>query len=95
MADVKRNPASLGALERWMRDQKPEELFDQDGRLIRELKELAPTGTRRMSANLLQMGAGSEKPYGFPTFDRIGSKSISPGRLKPRTHGLSVLSFAT
>ena len=32
-------------LENWMRAQKPEELFDANGKLIPELKELAPTGT--------------------------------------------------
>ena len=51
LADVKKNPKHLEILEKWMRAQKPEELFDADGKLIRELKELAPTGTRRMSAN--------------------------------------------
>jgi len=45
MADVKSDPKQLEILEKWMRAQKPEELFDADGKLIQELKELAPTGT--------------------------------------------------
>src|SRR5215472_252673 len=48
MADVKKNPERLKALENWMRALKPEELFDEDGRLHGELRELAPTGLRRM-----------------------------------------------
>jgi xylulose-5-phosphate/fructose-6-phosphate phosphoketolase len=50
-ADVRGNPANLEVLEHWMRGYKPEELFDANGRLIDELKALAPTGPRRMSAN--------------------------------------------
>jgi xylulose-5-phosphate/fructose-6-phosphate phosphoketolase len=51
MADVKKNPERLRQLESWMRAYKPEELFDQSGKLIPELKELAPIGGRRMGAN--------------------------------------------
>ena len=45
------NPENLGLLESWLRSYNPDELFDKDGRLIKELQELAPTGNRRMSAN--------------------------------------------
>ena len=38
-------------LEDWMRSYKPEELFDANGQLIKELRALAPEGNRRMSAN--------------------------------------------
>ena len=51
LTDVKKNSEQLRILEAWMRAQRPEELFDGNGTLIPELKELAPTGTRRMSAN--------------------------------------------
>lgn len=51
-SDVRENPAHLQLLEDWMRSYKPEELFDADGRLLPELRALAPEGTRRMSANL-------------------------------------------
>ena len=50
-ADVRENPAGLKLLEDWMRSYKPEELFDTNGTLKPELKALAPTGPRRMSAN--------------------------------------------
>lgn len=45
------HPTHLELLEKWMKSYKPEELFDQNGRLMPELQELAPTGTRRMGAN--------------------------------------------
>jgi xylulose-5-phosphate/fructose-6-phosphate phosphoketolase len=51
MPDVKKNPERLQQLENWMRSYKPEELFDESGALILELKALAPIGMRRMGAN--------------------------------------------
>ena len=51
LAEVRENPEHLRQLEEWMRSYQPEELFDDGGRLIRELAELAPEGERRMSAN--------------------------------------------
>jgi xylulose-5-phosphate/fructose-6-phosphate phosphoketolase len=50
-ADVRDNPTNLKLLEDWLRSYRPEELFDAAGRLVPELRELAPKGTRRMSAN--------------------------------------------
>lgn len=51
VADVKNNPEHLQILEQWMRSYKPEELFDEAGRFIPELKEFAPKGDLRMGAN--------------------------------------------
>ena len=48
---VRTNPEHLAALERWMRSYRPEELFDNDGRPAADIAALAPTGSRRMSAN--------------------------------------------
>src|SRR5262247_1038378 len=51
LSGVKKNAAHLKLLEDWMRSYKPEELFDEQGRLVPELRELTPTGTRRMGSN--------------------------------------------
>jgi len=51
LTDVKTNPQRLRILEKWMRSLKPEELFDESGRLRPELAEVAPRGPRRMSAS--------------------------------------------
>jgi xylulose-5-phosphate/fructose-6-phosphate phosphoketolase len=45
------HPKHVAQLESWMKSYKPEELFDDSGRLIAELAELAPKGDRRMGAN--------------------------------------------
>ena len=45
------HPDHLALLENWMKSYKAEELFDEKGRLLPELGELAPKGDRRMGAN--------------------------------------------
>jgi xylulose-5-phosphate/fructose-6-phosphate phosphoketolase len=45
------HPEHVEQLEQWMHSYRPEELFDDDGRLIAELADLAPKGERRMGAN--------------------------------------------
>jgi len=51
VADFVGHPEHLKILEDWLRSYKPEELFDQEGTLIQDLKDLAPKGNRRMGAN--------------------------------------------
>jgi xylulose-5-phosphate/fructose-6-phosphate phosphoketolase len=82
MADVKKKPEQLAILEKWMRAQKPEELFDRDGRLIPELKELAPGGMRRMSANPHANGGLIKKPLRMPDFRRYSTKVDKPGQIE-------------
>ncbi len=51
MSNLAGHPEYVDLLETWMRSYRPDELFDEAGRLVPELRELSPTGTRRMSAN--------------------------------------------
>ena len=51
MAEMAQKPEHIEVLEDWMKSYKAEELFDENGRLHAELRELAPEGTRRMGAN--------------------------------------------
>src|SRR5439155_17677709 len=51
VTDVRSNPEHLRLLEDWLRSYRPDELFDERGELVPELRELAPRGERRMSAN--------------------------------------------
>lgn len=48
---VNGDPEMVEKLEAWLKSYKPEELFDQEGRLLPELAELSPKGKRRMGAN--------------------------------------------
>ena len=79
MADVGKNPAHLQVLDTWLRSYKVEELFDANGSLKSELKELAPTGTRRMSANPHTNGGLIQKPLRMPEFRQYGVKVAKPG----------------
>jgi xylulose-5-phosphate/fructose-6-phosphate phosphoketolase len=58
----------LQQLENWMKSYKPEELFDEQGRLIPELAELAPKGERRMGANPHANGGILLKDLRMPGF---------------------------
>jgi xylulose-5-phosphate/fructose-6-phosphate phosphoketolase len=51
MTDVRDNPDHLRILEEWLRSYRPDELFDDEGRLVADLAALPPQGERRMSAN--------------------------------------------
>src|SRR6266699_3265115 len=51
IAEVKSNPQHIQQLEEWMKGYRPGELFDAEGKLKRDLAELAPEGVRRMGAN--------------------------------------------
>ncbi|MEK0184901.1 phosphoketolase family protein, partial [Microcoleus anatoxicus PTRS2] len=51
LAEMASKPDHVKLLEDWMKSYKPEELFDDKGKLIAELAELAPKGDRRMGAN--------------------------------------------
>jgi xylulose-5-phosphate/fructose-6-phosphate phosphoketolase len=79
MADVKKNPERLRELEAWMRGYKPEELFDQNGKLHAELREIAPTGSRRMGANPHANGGHLKRDLRLPDFRQYATKLDKPG----------------
>lgn len=74
VADVRKNPAHLKLLEDWLRSYKPEELFDANGTVIPEIRELAPTGTRRMGANPHANGGLLKKNLRLPDFRDYATK---------------------
>jgi xylulose-5-phosphate/fructose-6-phosphate phosphoketolase len=80
-SDVRGNAANLKLLEGWMRSYKPDELFDGDGRLKPELKALAPTGHRRMSANPHANGGLLRKDLKLPDFRRYAVKVEHAGKV--------------
>jgi xylulose-5-phosphate/fructose-6-phosphate phosphoketolase len=82
LAGVKKNPAHLKLLEQWMRGYKPEELFDANGQLIAELRELTPIGSRRMGANPHANGGHLKKNLRLPDFRAYGAKFEKPGRIE-------------
>lgn len=79
VAQVRTNPAHLAILETWMRSYRPEELFDERGRLLGHLAALAPKGDRRMGANPHANGGRVSKPLNVPDFNSYGVPVFRPG----------------
>ena len=69
-------------LEEWMRSYKPEELFDKNGTLIKELKEMAPKGNRRMGANPIANGGLLLKDLKIPNFRDYALDVKKPGSIE-------------
>jgi xylulose-5-phosphate/fructose-6-phosphate phosphoketolase len=79
LADLADRPDHTQLLEDWMRSYRPEELFDDSGRLIAELAELAPVGPRRMGANPHANGGLLLKPLRMPDFRDYDVAVPKPG----------------
>ncbi len=75
-------PEHLDMLKDWLESYKPEELFDEKGRLIPELAELAPKGDARMGANPHANGGLLLKDLRLPDFREYGVKEVDPGKTK-------------
>jgi xylulose-5-phosphate/fructose-6-phosphate phosphoketolase len=81
LTGIKENSDHLQQLEDWLRSYKPEELFDDTGKLISELKDLAPEGVRRMSANPHANGGLLRKALRMPDFRDYALPLPSPGKV--------------
>jgi xylulose-5-phosphate/fructose-6-phosphate phosphoketolase len=68
LAGMHDNPGHLEQLEDWLRSYRPHELFDASGRLLPELKALAPKGAMRMSANPHANGGRLRRDLRMPSF---------------------------
>ena len=82
LSGVKRNPAHLQLLEEWMRSYNPETLFDKEGQVLQELRELTPTGNRRMGSNPHANGGQLKKNLRLPDFRTYAAKFEKPGRVQ-------------
>lgn len=72
--DAITNNSKLKTLENWMRSYEPDKHFDKNGTLIPELKALAPTGHRRMSANPIANGGLLRHKLHMPDFRDYGTE---------------------
>lgn len=72
----------LAQLEEWLKSYRPEELFGDDYRLIPELRELAPEGDARMSANPHTNGGKLLRDLRTPDFRDYAVDVPYPGSVK-------------
>ena len=76
------HPEHLQQLESWMKSYKVEELFDENGRLMPGLAELAPKGDRRMGANPHANGGLLLRDLIMPDFRDYAVTVPSPGSVR-------------
>jgi xylulose-5-phosphate/fructose-6-phosphate phosphoketolase len=79
LAATRNDAGHRALLEEWMRSYGPEELFDDSGRLVEELRALAPVGTRRMSDNPHANGGLLRRPLDLPDFRTRAVDVVEPG----------------
>jgi xylulose-5-phosphate/fructose-6-phosphate phosphoketolase len=82
LTDPRTNPEHLRQLESWLRSYRPQELFDQHGRLRVELRALAPAGERRMSANPHANGGLLLHDLHLPDFQAYAIEVPGPGAVE-------------
>jgi xylulose-5-phosphate/fructose-6-phosphate phosphoketolase len=78
VAAARDGPEHLRLLEQWMKSYRPEELFDEDGSLVPELRKLAPKGDRRMGAN--PHAVGVLRDLRLPDFRDYAVDVAKPGK---------------
>ena len=82
LSDPATHPEHLKLLEDWLRSYRPEELFDEQGKLKPELAELAPQGKRRMGANSHANGGLLLRDLVMPDFRKYAVNVPSPGSVQ-------------
>jgi xylulose-5-phosphate/fructose-6-phosphate phosphoketolase len=80
-AEMAEKPHHVKLLEKWMKSYKPEEFFDENGKLIPKLVELAPKGERRMGANPHANGGLLLKDLKMPDFREYAINVPKPGQV--------------
>ncbi|MCW5599239.1 MAG: phosphoketolase family protein [Nitrosomonas sp.] len=81
LANLAKQPDHVQQLEQWLKSYRPEELFDENGRLIEALRALAPTGERRMGANPHANGGLLLKQLRLPDFRDYAIDMTQPGQV--------------
>jgi xylulose-5-phosphate/fructose-6-phosphate phosphoketolase len=80
LTEVASKPENMKLLENWLNSYKPDELFDRDGRLAPELRDLPPKGARRMGSNPHANGGLLRKDLRLPDFDAYAVTGVVPGQ---------------
>lgn len=75
-------PEHLEMLKEWLLSYHPEELFDENGKLIPELKALAPTGDRRIGSNPHANGGKLLRDLRLPDFRDYALDVPAPGSVE-------------
>ncbi len=71
----------IDALVDWLKSYRPEELFDENGKLVEEIAEISPKGPRRMSMNPIT-NAGVVKPMDITDWTKHAIDTSKPGSIQ-------------
>jgi len=77
LTNVLKDADQLALLEKWMRSYEPEKLF-KNGKFIDELREIAPSGNRRMTANPVTNGGLLRANLRIPDFKKFAQTVKKP-----------------
>uniref|UniRef100_UPI00286AE8D9 phosphoketolase family protein n=1 Tax=Chamaesiphon sp. OTE_75_metabat_556 TaxID=2964692 RepID=UPI00286AE8D9 len=92
LKEVKHRPEQLQMLEDWLKSYRPDELFDEDGKLRSEFRSIAPQGNKRMGSNRHANGGLLRKSLHLPDFRQYGVDVQTPGAIEvSNTYPLGVL----
>ena len=78
LSELATKPEHIRVLENWMKSYRPEELFDENGTFVAELRELAPQGERRMGANPHANGGLLLRDLKLPDFRNYAVEVTKP-----------------
>ena len=71
----------IDALLDWLKSYRPEELFDENGKLVEEIAAISPKGDRRMSMNPIT-NAGVVKPMEITDWTKHAVDTSTPGAIQ-------------
>ena len=71
----------IDALVDWLKSYRPEELFDENGKLVEEIAAISPKGPRRMSMNPIT-NAGVVKPMEIIDWTKHAIDTSKPGAIQ-------------
>jgi xylulose-5-phosphate/fructose-6-phosphate phosphoketolase len=92
LAGVRANAEHLAQLENWMKSYRPDELFDERGRLVASLAALAPAGDLRMGSNPHANGGKLMVALDLPDYRDYALEVPSPGAdLRESTRQLGLM----
>jgi xylulose-5-phosphate/fructose-6-phosphate phosphoketolase len=81
-SEMSTKPDHVKLLENWMKTYRPEELFDESGKLVPALAALAPEGNRRMGANPHANGGLLLRDLKMPDFREYAVDVKEPGAVR-------------
>jgi xylulose-5-phosphate/fructose-6-phosphate phosphoketolase len=82
MGGMHNNPEHLKLLEDWLQSYRPEELFDENGTLRSEIREVAPSGEKRLGATPYANGGLLRRDLMMPDFRQYGVNVEKPGLIE-------------